>query len=438
MLGNGMPKSRELARTWRAVLGRLELEVSGANFETWLAETRALTRSESEFVVEASSSFRADWLNENLLMVVDRCAAAAIGEQVAVRFVAPGTTAVGGTAPPVLDAPASTPAGIGDIDRTLTLSRYFRAEGNALALESCLGLLEAPETAISPVVVHGGPGLGKTHLLHGLASCAKERGWRVACLTGEGFLSRYQRSLRDGSIEAFQDAIRSVRLLIIDDLQDLAGKRATLREFLHTLDAVTHAGGVAAFGSEVRPRDLGLPERLRSRLEAGVVARIEPFASGERRAFVTQRASELRAGLPNWCVDQIARPDAGSVRSTLAAVHASIGLQRRGLLDEIRLAAELGAIELSAGDEDTVEIVLERVAAHYAIRVAEMAGRSRTGTATRARALAAAALQARGHSQGEIGALLGGRNRSTIKGLAERGRTLAEGDATAAALLKAG
>ena len=439
MLGHSLPPSRELARTWRAVLGRLELEVSGPNFETWLADTRALSRSGIELVVEASSSFRADWLNDNLLTIVDRSAATIVGEGISVRFVAPGTNEAGHRPESAAVETASTaPETIGKVDRALTLARYFRADGNALAILSCLNLIDAPETAISPVLVHGAPGLGKTHLLHGLASCAEERGWRVACLTGEGFLSRYQRSLRDGSSEAFQDAIRGVRLLIVDDLQDLAGKRATQRELLHTLDAVTHAGGVAALGSEIRPRELGLPERLRSRLEAGVVARIEPFAPGERQAFVARRASELRVGLPNWCVEQIARPPAGSVRSTLAAVHAAIGLQRRGLLDEIRLAAELGAIELSGRDEDTVEAVLERVAAHYAINAAEVVGRSRAGTATQARAIAAAALQARGRSYSEIGALLGGRNRSTIKGLAERGRALGQSDASVGALLETG
>ena len=207
MLGHSLPQSRELARAWRAVLGRLELEVSGPNFETWLADTRALSRSGIELVVEASSSFRADWLNDNLLTIVDRCAAAIVGEGISVRFVAPGTNEAGHRPETAAVETASTaPETIGKVDRALTLARYFRADGNALAILSCLNLIDAPETAISPVLVHGAPGLGKTHLLHGLASCAKERGWRVACLTGEGFLSRYQRSLRDGSSEAFQDA----------------------------------------------------------------------------------------------------------------------------------------------------------------------------------------------------------------------------------------
>lgn len=429
-----------LRRTWQAVLGRLELEVSRANFETWLAGTAVRGLRGDDLLVEARSAFRADWLNENLAPVVERCLGAIVEEGMRVRFVAPGTDeeaeparaeANGDVAPP---AQASV---LGQVNGAFTLARYFRSEGSALALGSCLNLVEEGEPAISPVVVHGPPGVGKTHLLHGLAALARAQGRRVACLSGEAFTTHYQRALREGTVEVFQDEIRQVHLLIIDDLHDLAGKTGTLRELVHTLDAVTHAGGGAAVGSELRPRELGLPERLCSRLEAGIVTTVEPFAGPERRAFIEQRLRELRVALPAWCLDLLAG-GTGSVRSILAGVHAAVGLQRRGLLSELRLAAELGALALHDRSEETAKAVIERIAGHFAIAVGEVEGRSRAAKPSRARAVAAAALQERGSSYSEIGALLGGRSRSTIKGLAERGRTLASEDTAVASLLKAG
>jgi chromosomal replication initiator protein len=438
--GDDRQSPRTLTRTWQAVLGRLELEVSRANFETWLAGTSPHSLQEGELLVEARSAFRADWLNDNLAPVVERCLGAIQEEPLAVRFVAPGATArerPGPAGAPGGQTEAAPDRVVGQVNRAFTLGRYFRSEGSALALASCLSLVEDGAGAISPVVVHGPPGVGKSHLLHGLATRAGEQGRRVACLSGEGFTSRYQRALREGTVETFQDAVRAVQLLIIDDLHDLAGKTGTLRELVHTLDAVTHAGGGVAIGSELRPRELGLPERLCSRLEAGIVATVEPFAAPERRAFIEQRLRELRVALPGWCVDLLSG-GAGSVRSILAGVHAAVGLQRRGVLSELRLAAELGALELHGRGEETAKAALERVATHFALAAGDVEGRSRAARATRARAVAAAALQERGSSYSEIGALLGGRSRSTIKGLVERGRALGEDDPAVANLLRAG
>ena len=434
---------RDAARLWEAALGRLQIEVSHANFETWLRGTRALARDGGALTVEAGSPFRADWLNGNLAALASHCLSELAREPLSARFVAPGAArdgeqAANGAAPAPADA--DDPAALGRINRAFTLKRYFRSRGNALALDGCLGLLgeaDAETPAISPVVVHGEPGAGKTHLLHGIARAARERGWSVACLSGEGFTMRYQRALRDGAVEAFQDAVRSVRLLIVDDLHDLVGKQGTLRELLHTLDAVTHAGGGAALGSEARPRELGLPERLGSRLEAGLVANVAPFAPAERRAFIEARLRELRLALPPWCIDLLAsRP--GPARLTLGNVHAAAALQRQGELDELRLAAALGAAELRECGMETAKAVVERIAAHFALAAGDVEGRARTREATRARAVAAAALRAGGRSHAEVGALLGGRGRSTVMGLAERGRALAERDPAIAALLRAG
>ena len=435
-----MQSPRALTRTWQAVLGRLELEVSRANFETWLAGTTVRSLHDGELTVEARSAFRADWLNENLAAVVERCLGAIEGEGVCVRFVAPGTApAEEVEALAATSRRERTPRAevLGQVNGAFTLTRYFRSEGSALAVASCLSLVAEGEPAISPVVVHGPPGVGKTHLLHGLAARASEQGRRVACLSGEAFTTRYQRALREGNVEAFQDAVRGVHLLIIDDLHDLAGKMGTLRELVHTLDAVTHAGGGAVVGSELRPREMGLPERLCSRLEAGIVASVEPFAGTERRAFIEQHLAELRVAVPSWCLEQLAMGK-GSVRSILAGVHAAVGLQRRGLLSELRLTAELGALELHGRGEETARSVIERITAHFALAAGEVEGRSRAAKQARARAVAAAALQERGASYSEIGALLGGRSRSTVKGLAERGRALGDGDPTIANLLRAG
>ena len=386
-----MQSPRALTRTWQAVLGRLELEVSRANFETWLAGTTVRSLHDGELTVEARSAFRADWLNENLAAVVERCLGAIEGEGVCVRFVAPGTApAEEVEALAATSRRERTPRAevLGQVNGAFTLTRYFRSEGSALAVASCLSLVAEGEPAISPVVVHGPPGVGKTHLLHGLAARASEQGRRVACLSGEAFTTRYQRALREGNVEAFQDAVRGVHLLIIDDLHDLAGKVGTLRELVHTLDAVTHAGGGAVVGSELRPREMGLPERLCSRLEAGIVASVEPFAGTERRAFIEQHLAELRVAVPSWCLEQLAMGK-GSVRSILAGVHAARGTAAARSAERAASDRRTGSPGTARPGEETARSVIERITAHFALAAGEVEGRSRAAKQARARAVAA-------------------------------------------------
>ena len=117
---------------------------------------------------------------------------------------------------------------------------------------------------INPVVIYGAPGMGKTHLLHALAARAAHEGRDVACLSAEQFANRYLAALRGGndSTAEFQAELRSTSLLIIDDLQYLAGREGTLKELVHTMDAIINAGGDVVVASEVPPHAMGLLDRL--------------------------------------------------------------------------------------------------------------------------------------------------------------------------------
>ena len=434
MRSRGMSGDRELTRTWRTVLGRLEIEVSRANYETWLKATRPLAREGGALVVEAPSSFHCDWLNSELATLVRRAVADALGEELAVRFVAPGQP----VARPASGATASG-AVAGRVNRELTLGRYLRSGGNAYALEACLQAATDPDAAISPVVVWGGSGTGKSHLLHAAAAEALSRGRSVALFGGEEFVSRYQRALRASQVGDLEDALGAVELLIIDDLQDLAGnKGATQRLLVQTLDGLRHGGGHVLAASEARPEELDLPKRLSARLSEGVVARLEPFAPNERRALIARRAADLRQSLPSWAIDRLAAVETPSVRTLVAAVHAAIGLSRQGRLDPGALDAELACLITTTRPARSPTEIVAAVAAHFGATEDEIASRKRTAMLADARALAAAALRYSGRSYPEIGGLLGKRDRKTVRELAERGERLAAGEPALRRLLSAG
>jgi len=419
-----MSDARELARTWRGIVAHLQLEVNPAGFDVWFDGTRPLSLTEQELLVEARSSFVADWLNDRLAHVVRGVAAKFLEGDVHVRFVPAGSAPAS-----ACQAPSDAPSGtlVGEVNRRLTLDGYLHAAGNYLAVQCGRAVLSTDEPAVTPVAIWGPPGVGKTHLLHALANAALSLGWAVACLSGEGFANRYAGAVRRKEVETFQASIRSVRLLVVDDLQYLAGKPGTQDELTHTIDAVINGGGYVAVAAETHPLELNLPARLTTRLAQGIVACIEPLAFPDRRAFIQETARRRHAPLPAWCVDRIAQVPAPSVRVLLGAVNGAIMLDRCGLLDPGRLDAELARIvvcDAASGQRDA-ETILAEVARRYQTTPEALAGSSRSRTDAEARAVAAALLQESGRSLSEIGKVFD-RDRTTMGPLATRGRKILE------------
>jgi chromosomal replication initiator protein len=309
-----------------------------------------------------------------------------------------------------------------------TFEDYLSTSGNQLALQACLALVEPSDLVASPVVLFGSPGLGKTHLLHALACRAKDLGRSVACLSAEEFTNRYLGALRAKRADEFQDDIRGVDLLIIDDLQSIAGKKHTQDELVSTMDAVCNAGGHVVAASERHPFELGLLERLESRLAAGIITRVEPFDWDERRSFIEHVARRKRGGLPGWAIDRLAGVNAPSVRVLLGCINAALALERAQQLTPRTMDASLAGVSMlesnsAAGGETQL---LERVAHYFGIACDELVGRSRSPRVAEARAVAAAGLQDRGYSLPRIGALFDGRDKGTISTLARRGRAMLE------------
>ena len=435
------------------------MEVAPHNWETWLKDTRAIRWDDLAVIVEARTAFNCDWLEQRLGPSVARVAGEIFGAKTIIAFVprgtvkpaideeadtaefapacmaevpAPGAAAMASSAferrSGRLGGPARRGALVGNVNAAYTFGRYLPAEGNLVALESCRALVQSVDFRISPVVVYGAPGMGKTHLLHALASEAASGGRSVVCLSAEEFATRYLCAIRRGneSIADFQQELRSTQLLIIDDLQYLAGRKGTLEELVHTMDAVINAGGDVVVASEVPPQEIGLLDRLSSRLRSGIVARVSPFQIAERRAFIEQLAREHRVSLPGWAIERMAGCEVPSVRVLQGAVHSAVRLQQNDTLDLRRLDAELTVLSVSASAPGALEDreMLDAVAAHFGVTFDDLIGRARTQQVTTARAAAAAALRARGRSLSVIGKTLGKRDRGTVRELSARGQRL--------------
>ncbi len=411
---------RDLARLWHAVLGRLELDVSPANFETWLRGTRLLVAGATTLVVEARSTFAANHLSEQFKVVVRRAVEEVADRALAVEFVAPGSADSPLT--PVARGPVAPR--VGELCPTHRFDTFHVGVANRVAVATCTGLTQGGMAA-TPAVVWGRPGTGKTHLLHATGAEACRAGWAVACLSAEQFTNGYVSAVRGGFADEFQSTLRDVRLLLIDDIQYLEGKRGTGDELIRTMDAVGFAGGVVVAASEVHPGRLALPDRLRSRLQAGPSIEVGCLEQDEREGFIRAASSDLRCQLPGWAIERIASMDVCSMRVLRGAVCLAVSLQQARCLEPSRLDAELVRQGDGGGRLSDAE-VMQAVAGYFGVTEEEISGRSRGGLVRDARAVTVAALKDRGASLSQLGAKLDGRDSSTISGLAVRGRRLLE------------
>ena len=345
---------------------RLAARIGAARYRMWFAEPSCLTLNGSELVVNASSPFAAEWVERNFR---DELAgvAADVG-LLTVRIVAQDESAAsespmtGNLAP----APAATtvPAIRRDQPRWRRLEDFVVGDSNRIAFEAARRLAEDNLGGIRSILLHGGCGVGKTHLLQGLCADRRSRfpNERIRYTTGEQFTNDYIQSVRAGNIEAFRARVRKLDLLALDDVHFLSNKGATQAEFLHTIDAIGLAGARVAIVTDAHPRALrAFSESLVSRLLGGMVVQVEAPDRNTREALVLRLAEERGIALEPAAARAVSDRAIGSVREiegALARIAAAL------LLEDMGGVATLSIVERALGiGESGIRGVPPRIAA---------------------------------------------------------------------------
>ena len=268
----------------------------------------------------------------------------------------------------------------GSLDRQHTFATFVVGDSNRFALGACLAVAERPGARYNPLLIHGGRGLGKTHLATAIGNAVLGRvpSSRVVQLSADAFMRDLLRALRHDSMESFKSHLREVDLLIVDDVQLLAGRPRTQEEFFHTFNALHDHDRQIVLTSDRSPKAITrLEERLRNRFEWGLVVEIEPLDQGTKLALLHRAGVAIGGVLPDD-VAQLLATCASTVREleTLAArTRARAGLTRRRVTVEV--AGEV--IEASVRSaEVTFDSISRAVCEQFALRPSELRSRRRT------------------------------------------------------------
>ena len=411
-------------QAWKSVLGQLQMEMPRASFDTWVRDTRPLGYDKGILTVGVGNAFARDWLESRLSSTVSRLLIGVLNSNVAVDFiVAPDDESLAGSAGQAdqVEAIELHPAGLagrnGSLNPRYTFETYVVGSGNRLAHAACLAVAEKPARAYNPLFVYGGVGLGKTHLLHAIGNACNTRGLHVLYVSSEEFTNDVINAIRTHTTQAFREKYRSADVLLVDDIQFIAGKESTQEEFFHTFNTLHGQDKQIVVSSDRPPKSLvTLEERLRSRFEWGLSADIQAPDLETRVAILRSKAERAGRAVPDEILDSIARRVQSNIRELEGALNRMLAFAD---LSGAPLSPNLVEIALADLLPQPREIVPQRVidvvAQTYNLTPDRLLSRDRSRAVAMPRQVAMYLLRQEADlSLPQIGAALGGRDHTTV------------------------
>lgn len=412
---------------WQATLGELQLQLTGATYNTWLGRARLISYEDGTFIIGVHNGYAKDWLENRLLTMIKRTLTNITGQSVEVRFVVWNKELDAGDGGPLLQPapgmaehrvrPAQTEPVRNGLNPRYTFETFVMGPSNRLAHAASLAVVEKPATAYNPLFLYGGVGLGKTHLLHAIGHASLARNLEVLYTSSEQFTNDLINAIRKQTTEDFRARYRTADVLLIDDIQFIAGKEATQEEFFHTFNALHMNGKQIVMTSDRPPKAMNtLEERLRSRCEWGLIADIQPPDIETRMAILRAKAESQPIPVSNAVIELIARQVQSNIRELEGALNRVVAnSQLTGVPLTVETAAATLIDLLARPASVSVDQIIHLVASYYAIEVAALCGQSRSKEFVRARHVAMfLARQEAGASLLQIGAVMGGRDHTTI------------------------
>lgn len=427
---------------WQNVLEYVRQSITEVEYDTWFEKIRPLGVINGSLELGVPSSFAGEWIQKHYAELIQE-ALTRLGAQ-SPRFelkVVPGN--------PVQDDifTATPEAKVPDLRARLnpkyTFDNFVVGQNNRLAHAAAMAVAESPGKAYNPLFIYGGVGLGKTHLMHAVGHSVANRfqDKKIEYVSTETFTNDLINAIREDRMIEFRERYRSVDLLLVDDIQFVAGKERTQEEFFHTFNALYEAHKQIILSSDRPPKDiLTLSERLRSRFEWGLITDIQPPDIETRMAILTMNSEYRNMRVPEEVLEYIARQVTSNIRElegALMRVIAYASLNQVPLSKQIAVKA-LSDIFTASETNVTPEEILKAVSEHYGLKLEELRGAGRRKEVVIPRQMAMYLIREVTHmSLPEIGQFFDGRDHTTVLYAIQKIQESADNDAGLQQALKA-
>jgi len=423
------PTFRSEMNLWDQILSRVEMKLNRHSFYTWFKPTSFVSVDSSTVTVRVPNGLFKEWLTKHYSGVISE----AIGEVrqggLAVNFVVevgsdasaiPLSTeeaAAFEAAAPSL--PSSTPGSVG-LNPRYGFDSFIVGSSNQFAHAACRAVAEAPSRSYNPLFIYGGVGLGKTHLMHAIGQYVLRHNssLKLTYISAERFMNEMINAVRFDRIIDFRERYRTVDVLLVDDVQFIAGKEGTQTEFFHTFNALYDSQKQIVISSDCPPHEIpSLEDRLRSRFEWGLIADIQSPDLETRVAILKKKADAEAVPL----ADDVAIYIAGKIKSNIRELEGSLirliaYASLTGQQISLPLAQEVLKNVLSHEEKAvTIEIIQKFVAEHYNLKLTELKSRNNSKSVAMPRQVAMYLCKSLTRSSlPEIGRSFGGKHHSTV------------------------
>jgi chromosomal replication initiator protein len=409
---------------WEQILGRVETKLNQHTFYSWFKGT-SLERDEGQsIVVRVANPLVKNWLRRNYAAVLDEAIAEVGRSGSEILFITEPVE------PHPVEAPEEEPAGpdtplapvtsLGGLNPRYSFDTFVVGPSNQFAEAACRAVAEAPSRSYNPLFIYGGVGLGKTHLMHAIGHyvLSHHPKMRLTYISTERFKNEMMNAVKNNRIYEFRERYRTVDVLLVDDIQFLAGMEGTQTEFFHTFNSLFDAQKQLVISSDRTPREIPtLEERLRSRFEWGLIADIQPPDLETKVAILKKKADAEAIPLP----DNVALYIAGKIKSNIRELEGSlIRLIAYASLkgQEITLALAQDVLKHVLDHDEkavTVEVIQKFIADYYHMRPADLKARNNSKSVALPRQISMYLCKMLTNaSLPEIGRSFGGKHHSTV------------------------
>lgn len=409
---------------WASALKYIEEKISKPSFDTWLKDTKAKALNNNKLTITAPNEFAKDWLQERYTKLINDILLEVTGAQLNVKFVIPeedNENTVKSAEKSKNQSSSEVKTKKTMLNPKYTFDSFVIGSGNRFAHAASLAVAEAPAKAYNPLFIYGGVGLGKTHLMHAIGHYVREhdKNAKVVYITSEKFTNEFINAIMDNKTISFRNKYRGVDVLLIDDIQFIAGKESTQEEFFHTFNALHEENKQIIISSDRPPKEIPtLEDRLRSRFEWGLITDITPPDLETRIAILNKKAKADGLDIPNEVMLYIANQIDTNIRElegALIRVVAYSSLVNQDIDAALAADALKDIIPSNRSRELTIQKIQEFVGDKYNIKIEEILAKKRTKAIAFPRQIAMyLSRELTDSSLPNIGKEFGGRDHTTV------------------------